>query len=439
MASLDFGLECTFLPKPILELPSVNQRHMRTLLFSLGIALLVFGVEGAVAGPPGKNSSPTTNKSRTHFGISSNQFSVETGQVARYQTFADLVTAHGVSYKTAVQLADAIRPEFDVRSMQRGQEYRVYMNQWLERAQYLVYQIDPVRHVVFDVQEPSKSRVVRRSVKREWTVVQGTIENSLYETLASNGADPKLALRLSEVFAWQIDFFRIQPGDSFRILYEKRSVNGDVLDPGKILAASFDHQGKRHFGARFDDGNGAQYFDQDGQSLRRQLLKAPLRYSRISSGFSHSRYHPVLKRRRPHHGVDYAAPTGTPVKSVGSGTVLKAGHYGNNGNYIKIRHNETYSSGYLHLSDIADDVTPGAEVQQGETIGYVGSTGLSTGPHLDYRLWKHGTAVDPYQIELPPSRPVSPRHRSTFKDVVSDRLNRLFPLRAFKTGGNRLS
>ncbi len=412
---------------------------MRTLLFVLGVLLLVSGGEGVAGALPEKDASPETNRKQAHFGISAEQYAVERGEISRHQTFADVVTAHGVSYETAVQLAEAVRPDFDVRTIQRGQPYRVYMNPWLQRAQYLVYQIDPVRHVVFDVQEPSESRIERREVEREWTVVRGTIESSLYETLTSNGADPKLALRLSEVFAWQIDFFRIREGDSFRILYEKRMVDGETLAPGKILAAAVDHQEERYFGVRFDDGDGAQYFDRDGQSVRRKLLKAPLRYNRISSGFSHSRYHPVLKRRRPHHGVDYAAPTGTPVKSVGNGTVLKAGYRGPNGNYIKIRHNETYSSAYLHLSDFADGIAPGAEVQQGETIGYVGSTGRSTGPHLDYRLWKHGTPVDPYEIELPPSRPVSPQHRSTFEEIVQDRLNRLFPLRAFERTANRLS
>lgn len=411
---------------------------MRALFLTLGVFFFISGGWVGASPPEEEASSPANDRQSTHFGISAEQYAVEEGRVSRYQTFADLVTSYGVSYKSAVQLAEAVRGDFDVREMQRGQQYRVYINPWLERVQYLVYQIDPVRHVVFDVQNPSNSRIERRSVEREWTVVQGKIENSLYEALTSNGAAPRLALRLSEVFAWQIDFFRIQPGDSFRILYEKRTVNGKVLSPGKILAASVDHKEERYFGVRFDDGNGAQYFDREGESLRRQLLKAPLRYSRISSGFSQSRYHPVLERRRPHHGVDYAAPTGTPVKAVGSGTVLKAGHYGNNGNYIKIRHNETYSSGYLHLSDIADGVSPGAEVQQGETIGYVGSTGLSTGPHLDYRLWKHGTPVDPYEIELPPSRPVSPQHRSAFEQILEDRLNRLFPLRAFE-GDRRLS
>jgi murein DD-endopeptidase MepM/ murein hydrolase activator NlpD len=384
-----------------------------------------------VAGAPPDDPPPDAT-SRSAFGISEEKYSVERGRVAQYETFAELLTSHGVAYQRVVQVAEAVRSSFDVRDLRTGRPYRVYVNPWLQRVQYVVYQIDEVRYVVFDVQTPSQSRVARRPVQREWAVVKGTIHSSLYETLTENGAHPTLALRLSEMFAWQIDFFRIRAGDAFRILYERRFVDGEKVVPGDILAARFEHQGQPYYGFRFDSGDGPTYFNRDGESLRRQLLKAPLRYSRISSGYTQSRYHPVLKERRPHRGTDYAAPTGTPVRSVGNGTVQEAGYYGNNGNYVKIRHNGVYSSGYLHLSDIADGVTPGAEVTQGETIGYVGSTGMSTGPHLDYRLWQHGTPVDPYELELPPSKPVSPQNRRAFRRLVRDRLQRLDPLRSLR-------
>jgi len=394
--------------------------------------LVLLWVPALVLGSPPDDPSSAAGASPIAPAIEEDKFTVKHGRVAQYETFADLLTTYGVSYQRAVQVAQAVRPSFDVRDLRTGQPYRVYVNPWLQRVQYIVYQVDEVRYVVFDVQNPSRSRVARRPVRREWAVVKGTIRSSLYETLTENGAHPTLALRLSEMFAWQIDFFRIRSGDAFRILYERRFVDGEKVTPGNILAARFEHQGQPYYGFRFDSGGGPTYYNRDGESLRRQLLKAPLRYSRISSGYTQSRYHPVLKERRPHRGTDYAAPTGTPVRSVGNGTVQKAGYVGNNGNYVKIRHNGVYSSGYLHLSDIADGVTPGAEVTQGETIGYVGSTGMSTGPHLDYRLWKHGRAVDPYELELPPSKPVSPQHRAAFRRLVEDRLERLDPLRGLQ-------
>jgi len=392
--------------------------------------LVLFALGGVTAAAPPEETTPKEAEHAAHFGISAEKFEVESGRVARYQAFSDLLASHGISSTTAVQLARAVRPAFDVREMEPGQPYRVYVNPWLQRARYVVYEIDPVRHVVFDVQDPSQSRVQQRPVERKWTVVRGTIESSLYETLTSNDVHPSLALRLSEVFAWQIDFFRIREGDSFRVLYEERRVGGKRIRPGKIIAASFHHQETQFFGIRFNDGDGARYFNRAGESLQRRLLKAPLRFTRISSGYTHSRHHPVLERDMPHLGTDYAAPRGTPVHSVGNGIVVKAGYFGPNGNYVKIRHNGVYSSGYLHLTDIADGVEPGARVKQGQTIGYVGSTGRSTGPHLDYRLWKRGKAVDPYEIELPPVRPVKAKYREAFQRIAQDRMKRLFPLRA---------
>lgn len=397
----------------------------------LAVVLSLLLCSGAVgAGPP--DSPPDRSSAASHFGIAPEKYRVERDRVARNQMFADLLTPFGVSANTAVRLARAVRPAFDVRQVEAGQPYRVYINPWLGEAQYLVYRIDPVRSVVFDVQHPARSEVRRRDVKTNWTMVRGTVSSSLYETLTANDAHPALALRLSEVFAWQIDFFRLYKGDSFRVLYEKRTVEGKRVAPGKIIAAVFDHKQERYVGIRFDDGEGARYYNREGQSLRRELLKAPLRYTRISSGYTHSRRHPILNRNMPHLGVDYAAPTGTPVHSVGSGTVVKARYDGPNGNYVKVRHNGTFTSGYLHLSSFADGIEPGGEVKQGETIGYVGSTGRSTGPHLDYRLWKRGQPVDPYEIELPPSHPVSPQNREAFRRLVRDRMNRLFPLRAFR-------
>jgi murein DD-endopeptidase MepM/ murein hydrolase activator NlpD len=380
------------------------------------------------AKPAEGESSAAADVERDAFGIRTDLFNVETRRVRRHQTFADLLLNQGVSYRQIVALADSAASVYDVRRIQAGKRYRIYRNPWLQRARYLVYQPDPRRYVVFDVRHPGKTRIERRDVSVSWKTVAGTIETSLWQTLVEQGGQPRLALQLSEVFGWQIDFFRIRRGDRFRLVYEQRTIDGEVVGPGPIVAAVFHHRGEAHYGFRFDAGEGpAEYFDRDGGSLRRQLLKAPLRFSRISSRFSHSRLHPILNERRPHHGTDYAAPRGTPVRSVGEGTVLVAGYRQYNGNYVKIRHNAAYTTGYLHLADIASGIRPGATVEQGEVIGTVGSTGRSTGPHLDYRLWKHGTPVDPYSIELPPVRPVAPQHREAFEDHVAAMMDYLQP------------
>lgn len=395
----------------------------RVLVLATGffLCLLIVGPGGAHA----NDVSDPAPAAEAWTGVDRQQYRVADGEVGWSDTFVDVVQQYGVEYSDAVAVAEAARPVFDVRDIRADQSYRAYINPWLGEAQYLLYRVSAVKHVLFDIQNPTNTRIVKRPVSHQWATVQGRIEGSLYETLTNQNAHPLLALRLSEVFAWQIDFFRLRAGDSLRILYEKRQIAGEQVAPGEILAAVITHRGERYYGFRFENGEGPDYFNRKGESLQRQLLKAPLRYTRISSGFSNSRYHPVLKERRPHHGTDYAAPRGTPVQAVGQGTVQFAGYDGPNGNYVKIRHNGTYSSGYLHLSDIAEGVRPGAVVQQGETIGYVGSTGLSTGPHLDYRLWKRGQAVDPYTIELPPSRPVRPQYQEAFERQVQAMMQQL--------------
>ncbi len=395
----------------------------------LAVLLIVAGggiacQTGATAPTAPTESTAVFEVSTDRYGLPTGRYEVEDGRVGRAETFSDVLGEHGVDYQTILRLADAARPEFEVTNLRAGRPYRVYVNPWLQQPQYLAYQIDARRYVVFDLQHPDRTHVATRPVTRQWATVAGTVEGSLYETVVDNGGHPLLALRLSEVFAWQIDFFRLRAGDSFRLVYEARAVEGDAVQPGDIVAAHVRHRGEDYYAFRFEAGAGdAEYFNRAGQSLRRQLLKAPLQYSRISSGYTNRRYHPVLKEYRPHRGVDYAAPRGTPVRSVGEGVVQRAGYEGPNGNYVKIRHNGTYTSGYLHLSQIS--VASGDRVQQGEAIGYVGSTGRSTGPHLDYRLWKHGSPVNPVTLELPPSQPVPLQHRDAFRATVRALLPRL--------------
>jgi murein DD-endopeptidase MepM/ murein hydrolase activator NlpD len=217
-----------------------------------------------------------------------------------------------------------------------------------------------------------------------------------------------LALRLSDIFAWSIDFYAIQKGDRFRVIYDEMFVDSASIGVGNIYAVQFDHMGTENYAFRFFQDDRFDYFDEEGQSLRKAFLKSPLEFARISSRFSHSRMHPVLRIRRPHHGVDYAAPKGTPVRAIGDGTVIaRAYQAGGGGNYVKIKHNSVYTTTYMHLSGFAKGIVQGARVQQGQVIGFVGSTGLSTGPHLDFRVHKNGTPVDPLKVEAPPVEPVN--------------------------------
>ena len=233
------------------------------------------------------------------------------------------------------------------------------------------------------------------------------IEASLWVTMTDAGADPRLIHALSEVYAWQVDIYRIQKGDKFKVIYEELYVNDEKAGIGKIIGAIFNHMEKDYYAIFFDQGSGISYFDEVGQSLQKQFLKSPLRYTRISSRYTRKRYHPVLKRYKSHLGTDYAAPTGTPIRSVGEGIITEARYSKYNGRYVKVRHNGVYTTQYLHMSKFARGIKKGVKVTQGQVIGYVGSTGLANGPHLCFRFWKNDQQVDGLRVELPPSEPVS--------------------------------
>jgi murein DD-endopeptidase MepM/ murein hydrolase activator NlpD len=252
-------------------------------------------------------------------------------------------------------------------------------------------------------------------------VATGVIDLSLYHSILDAGGSPLLVNELADVYAWEIDFFGLQKGDAFKVIYEQFEVNGQEAGLGRIRGAWFRHMGHEFYAVQYDQGEGLEYFDEEGKSLRKTFLKAPLNFSRISSRFSYSRYHPILKIRRPHTGVDYAAPRGTPVVAVGDGVVTMARYKGGGGNSVKIRHNGNYTTGYLHLSGYAKGIKEGVFVKQGQVIGYVGSTGLSTGPHLDFRFWKNGQPVDPLKIDPPSANPIREDKWEDYS-IVKDRV-----------------
>jgi len=284
----------------------------------------------------------------------------------------------------------------------------------VRKACYLVYENNLVEYVIFGLSNSMSISRGEKKVQRMQKSASGIIASNLWNTMTDNDLNPMLAIELSKIYAWTIDFFGIQKGDKFRLLYEEQFVDTVSTGVGPVHAVEFEHMGKNYYAFRFSQDEGFDYFNDKGENLRKAFLKAPLEFSRISSRFSGSRLHPVLKIRRPHHGVDYAAPLGTPVVSIGDGTVIGKGYQGGSGNFVKIRHNAVYTTMYLHLSRFGKGVSTGSRVQQGEVIGYVGSTGLSTGPHLDFRVFMNGTPIDPLKIDAPPGDPVKTDYKQDF-------------------------
>lgn len=345
------------------------------------------------------------------------------GTVKRNESISDILRRFKVDYPTIDRLARKSEKVFDVTKIKRGNPYHIfYSEDSLKKVRYFVYESDKVNYVTCDLGDIQQPKVFkgRKKVETRESWVKGTINSSLWMTLKDNGDDPLLALELSEIYAWTIDFFDIKKGDQYLARYTENFVGDKRIGMDKIHSALMIHKDERFYAFHYDHDTIDDYFDEKGASMRRTFLKAPLIYSRISSGYSYRRYHPVLKIYRPHRGVDYAAPRGTPVFSIGDGEVIKASYQrGGGGRFIKIKHNSMYTSIYMHLSGYASGIRTGKRVKQGDKIGYVGSSGLATGPHLDFRIYKHGSAVNPLNVESPPANPIDSSQMEAYTNYIA--------------------
>lgn len=350
------------------------------------------------------------------YGIPADSFDLIPGHIKRNGFLSDILIKHGVSMQEIDQALRTSRSVFDVRTLRSGNNYILFCDRdSAARARYLVYEHDPTVCYVFSFNDSLNITMFRKEIKSEIKYASGTIETSMWDAMMNGGLHPNLAVSLSEVFAWTVDFFGLQKGDNFKVIYEELSIDGKPLGSGKIYGAQFTRSGVSIVAIPFIQDEKESYFDVEGNSLRKAFLKAPLQFSRISSHFSSARMHPILRIVRPHYGVDYAAPVGTPVHAIGDGRVISATNEGGAGRMVKIQHNSVYATAYLHLSRFGDGVASGKFVSQGQIIGYVGTTGLSTGPHLDFRFYKNGSPVDPLRVDAPPVEPVAELNKVRFE------------------------
>ncbi|MBL7850575.1 MAG: peptidoglycan DD-metalloendopeptidase family protein [Cyclobacteriaceae bacterium] len=360
------------------------------------------------------------------YGMVVNDLHVTEDHVRRDQRFVDLLTGYRVPPNTFQQLLKVPRSLFDFRRIAANKKYTLLTEKdSLRTLRALIYESNPIDYFIFRFGDSLRVEAGHRQVETREREVAGVIGSTLAETIQVIGITPEVTNRFVDIFAWQIDFQRLQRGDRFKLWYEEQWVENIPIGVGRILGIYFEHAGSPYYAIPFDQGEGLDYFDEHGNSLRKALLKYPIEFTRISSRFNPRRFHPIARVFRAHKGTDLAAPAGTPIRSVGDGVVLEARYNGNNGNYVKIRHNDTYTTQYLHMSKIASGLHPGDRVSQGETIGYVGSTGLATGPHLCYRFWKNGVQVDALRVELPPSQPVKPENFQAFEIQRAQIMRRL--------------
>jgi len=360
------------------------------------------------------------------------------GELARGETLSQVLRGDGVSPQLVHAITREMGKLFNFRRARPGHDYRLELDPGGELVEFR-YATSPVES--YFVTRSDGSLVVRREeppTRTEVVRVAGFVTSSLHEALGRLGESAQLASDLADIFAWEIDFSRsVHYGDEFRVLYERRyrsAADGRefYVGPGRILAARYSGSGGDHVAVYFEspDGQGG-YYREDGSSVERNFLMAPVRYSKITSAFSNARLHPILRIRRPHHGIDYAAPSGTPIWAVADGTVIFRGRAGGFGNLIKIRHHEGYVSYYGHMRTFASGIAEGQRVRQKQVIGSVGSTGLSTGPHVCFRMSKDGHFVDPARIQLPGGPPLSTALRRAFageRDLLLARLDSAAPL-----------
>lgn len=402
------------------------------VIVTLGAVYLLFSSNQLLseADYESENSTPVSVdiiEPTVMYGMVIDSLHLTEGVVKRNQRFTDLLSDYYVSPEIYQQLHFVPRSIFDFRKIAANKKYTLLSGRdSLKSAKAIIYEPNAIDYVIFHLQDTLLVEVCQREVVTQEKTITGVIQSSLSETIENLGITHELTNRFVDIFAWQIDFQRLQKGDKFKLIYEENLVDGVTIGIGKINGVYFEHFSNGYYAFPFDQGDGLDYFDEKGNSLRKALLKYPIEFTRISSRYSRNRFHPVRKVYRAHLGTDFAASTGTPIRTVGDGIILEARYTSNNGNYVKVRHNATYTTQYLHMSKIASGIKPGARVRQGQTIGFVGSTGLATGSHLCYRFWKNGVQVDALRVDLPPSQPIKDESKDTFfitARSIADRLD----------------
>lgn len=401
-------------------------KHISALLLSL----MVVGCGGFSAE---KGSDEIAHKEVVEptylYGINIDGYEIVNDTVRMGETVGGILGRRGISAVKVDRLDKESKEIFPLRKIRADNAYTTFTRSYTDSLgehsvlDYIVYHKNAIDYVVFGFVGDSISiSLGSRPVDIVRKRCDASITSSLWGTIMEQNLPYALAAEFEDIYQWTVDFFGIQPGDSFKVVYDEKMVDGESVGIGRIWGAEFVHGGKQYYAIPYAQDGKLRYWEANGESLRKQFLKAPLKYTRISSKFSKARLHPVYKVYRPHHGVDYAAPSGTPVHAVADGTVTFRGwDKGGGGNTLKIKHAGNMETGYLHLKSFAKGISVGTRVSQGQLIGYVGSTGASTGPHLDFRIKKNGSPIDPLKLPQEPAEPISSGNRAAF-EAVRDRI-----------------
>lgn len=365
---------------------------------------------------------PKAKPKTVEFGFNLHDFNVVHDTIQSGDTFGSILDRQNLNGKQVYDIVDKVKDSFDVRSIRRGKPFVILRSKdRTNKIQVFIYQPDKLNYYVVDFRDSITAYKKARPLTYKTRTIAGALNGSLSETLQNLKVDPSLAPKIAKIYAWSIDFFKLKKGDKFGLKFTERYINDSIYDGvDSLKAAFFEYKGKKIYAFPFapdENTKKQQYYDEEGKTLKNFFLKAPLKFVNITSRYTKNRFHPVQKIWKAHNGTDYAAPTGTPIMTTAAGVVEQAGYTTGNGNFVKVKHDRTYSTQYLHMSKIL--VRRGQRVTQGQVIGKVGSTGLATGPHVCYRFWRNGVQVDALKLKLPTSTPMDSKYKAKYMEYMT--------------------
>lgn len=363
----------------------------------------------------------------TKFGYDLDVYKIEEKTIKKNQFLSEILTDEGVDYSDIHNLAEKSKNVFDVRNLRAGKNYCIVRDS-CQMPEALVYVPSVYRYVKYDLKYDLDVEIFEKPIETCIESGSGKLVSSLWNTMIDNDMPPALISKMEDALAWSIDFYHTQVDDEYKLIYEREYIDGEAVGVGKLLGAYYKNYDNEYYAVYYDHEHYSGYYDLEGRPTKKAFLKAPVKFSRISSKFSLSRFHPVLKRRKAHFGTDYAAAYGTPIFSVANGVVTHVAYTKGNGRYVKIKHDKTYQTQYLHMSRYAEGLKPGMHVKQGQTIGYVGSSGLATGPHVCFRFWKNGKQVNHLKENFPPAEPMPEDELDAFfkyRDSVINQIDKI--------------
>ena len=413
-------------------LPAFFQKHLFTFLLIGFVALFSVGLLAVYPGEsknlrasllhadeaPAISAFPIVEPT-LRYGFALDTFQqVYEAQVPSGAYLGALLSDHGVDYARIDQLARNARDVFNVKKIRYGKPYTILTRDSSRGPDYFIYEPSVYEYVVYELKDSLRVHRHGRPVTKQVRTAAGAVESSLWNAMIDNGLSIEITDKMENALQWSIDFYHIQKGDQFKLVYDQDYIHDAAVGVGHLHAAYYKNYDNEYYAIYYEgEGKNKGYYDLKGRPMKSSFLKAPVKYSRISSYYNLNRYHPILKRRRPHLGTDYAAPYGTPIYAVGNGVVTIASYTRGNGKYVKIRHDDTYETQYLHMQRFAKGIRSGVHVKQGQVIGYVGATGLATGPHVCFRFWKNGRQINHLKLNFPPPEPLPEKDLPAFYAV----------------------